>query len=54
MIKKLFKSKLFQLTLLMGLILALTSCESECDVYVEKYDAQGNYTGWECVTYNQN
>ena len=36
--------------ILLGML--LISCDSSCDETVEIYNTQGEYIGWECVTYN--
>ena len=49
------KKKIFTLVLLMGLAVTFIGCwDSVCDAEVERYNEQGEYIGWECVTYNNN
>ena len=48
---KLFKSKLFQLTLLMAIAISLISCDDFCDETVYGTNEDGS-TYQECITYN--
>ncbi len=51
MMKKLFKSKMFQLTLLMALAIFLVSCSDDCDETVYGTRSDGS-TYEECIIYN--
>ena len=51
MMKKLFKSKMFQLTLLMSLVMLLSSCDNYCDETVYGTRDDGS-TYEECIIYN--